>query len=360
MSLIFKNKFIFRFFRVSKSKFIEIKLFLFSLIYFFVNSRRFDYGWYEINRKFIIKENIYVNEHFKNINESLKPNIKLYNFLGRTNNITNYVYGFHPEMNIKIFPNSKIITRKFHKPQLASDYSDRRSSMQKYIPGPKFKIKNDFEYDEEILSGKSFQISEDNKVFLILLDQYRKLSVNLNYLNEKIKNLDSLRSVTRLYEKTIMNRLSINPKLLIRLITNPLYVISKGSDLAGPNLIYSDNKIISLDWEPRELQHRVFWSDISNLILNVDPAGFFLGKYNNFLKEFFNSIDDMVLNDDNKLSNTIVAASIFWNLPNLHFIDFESINLNQLDSIIKNISIDDLERAAITSEILFNKNAASK
>ena len=60
--------------------------------------RNYEPGWYYINRKFIVKADIEVNNHFYNTILRLRPFIKLYNLFGSKDCVTDFVHGMHPDI----------------------------------------------------------------------------------------------------------------------------------------------------------------------------------------------------------------------------------------------------------------------
>lgn len=359
MRLISYNRHVYRAIRALIGALHNYKKFFYSLACFFAKGREFERTWFHINRKFITKQGVLVNDHFKQTILGLRPNLRLYNFLGKKSNVSNFVYGIHPDMEILIFPHSGLVRRIFKQPELTSEYSDLRLLMQKYLPGPKFSIKSLFEYDEQLLLGVDFELSAQNQPhFSKLLEQLRELAANSCVTHDKIPVSISFMSVFGKYEALLPGSLQIDSGLLASILTTPLFVPSKGSDLAGPNILFEKTRLSLLDWEPRELKYRVYWSDILNIVLSVDPAGFFSGKYRDFITGFLREIGGPIPElDDRVLCNSLVAANSFWNMPEVHFCDFNQISCADIDAIFSQLKLADLKKCCITTEILCKKYA---
>jgi len=358
MSIIFRNRVTYRLYRVIKSKFLELKYFLTTLKYFLMHFRNYEPGWYNINRKFIVKADIEVNNHFYNTILRLRPFIKLYNLFGSKDCVTDFVHGMHPDMDIKIYPQKELIKRIFKQPVLNNDYQKRRDLIQQFIPGPSFSINTNYEYEERLLIGESFTLSKNNNhQFIILLNQFKNLAISESKINNIIDS-KNIKPIFKAYSDIISKKIQIDLNFLQNLLSTSHFVVSKGSDLAGPNIIMSKNNLILIDWEPRELKSRAYWSDLVNLILNTDPTGFFSYKYRLIFLELIKAVDNLNLNiNDKNFINTLAAANSFWNLPNLHFLDFDHLTSEEFEIIINSIEISDLMTAVSSTEILCNKYA---
>jgi hypothetical protein len=359
MKLLSYNRHVYRAIRVLIEVLNNYRKFLYSLGRFLSKGREFERTWFHINRKFITKQGILVNDHFKQTILSLRPTLKLYNFLGKKGNVNNFVYGIHPDMEIMIFPHRGLVRRIFKRPELTGEYLELRLLMQKYLPGPKFSLKSHFEYDEQMLLGLDFVFSAQNQPhFLKLLDHFRELAVNNCVTHDKISTSISFMSVFRKYEALLSTSLQIDSGLLSSILATPSFVPSKGSDLAGPNILFEENRLSLLDWEPRELQYRVYWSDIINIILSVDPAGFFSGKYRHFIMDLLREIGGPIPElDDRVFCNTLVAANSFWNMSDVHFLDYNQMSCADVDAIFSQLKLADLKKICITTEILCKKYA---
>lgn len=359
MSFYFK-KFLYRFLRLALSQLNNILFLIYSLKYFFLNCFVFEKGWYRVNRKFIAKNNLSINKHFTETILKIRPTLNLYNFFGSNKTKTEYVLGLHPKMHIKIFPKSGIIKRIFKKPSIDIPYEEKRNLMQKYIPGPKFEVINQNEFHEDLIDGEAFIFSRRYELqFLILLDKFKNLAISHNKYEKIICSNKQLYNISKMYSEMIKDKLDINIETLKYICTTPSLVLSKGSDLAGPNLILKKgDNLFLIDWEPHELKYRVFWSDILNLVIKVDPVGFFSGTYNLFLKDFFFSFERKIdIFKDSNIYNTLAAANSFWNIPALHFAELDKLSEDEFNSIFKELKMRDLKKAVLDTQILCGKYA---
>jgi hypothetical protein len=351
--------FSFRVYRLVVAKWVELERFFCAIQWFWHNATRFDRSWYIINRKFIVKDGLEIHEHFLSNIMNIKPAIKVFNFWGSKGKKTNFALGLHPDMEIKIFPNSEIVCRKFKQPVINTCYGERRALMQAYLPGPPFKLKSPFEFEEKLLPGKKFEYSALHKTkFHFLLQRLCDLSLDLNSRNSKASGSACLQSLVKAYAEMLQIRIPIDQGFLTTLLTTQFWVPSKGSDLAGQNLILLGDELVAIDWEPKELKYRPYWSDIVNLIIRTDLDGLFRGSYTKKISYLIKGVTGYSPDlNEAILFNTLVAASSFWNLPILHFLDFENLSVGCFDTIIDSVSVAHLRSAAVTCEILCQKNA---
>lgn len=297
----------------------EFKSFLKNIIYFLRNINSFEKGHYFINSRVIIKNDYLIHDHFNKTTLSKKPKIKIYNKFGRLGSGKDML-GFHPDMYIEIDFKNKIVSKTFFKEVDLSEYSNRRNQLSKYVAAPRYTLVNNKKYEEELIHGRRFVLNEANTCKLKkLLNEFKDFTISSLSLNEP---LDSAADQLHLISQVLCRKIDIDIKFFEKLLLTSKVVVSKGSDMAGANILETNDRLVLIDWEPKELKNRFFWTDAINLIIKSDPIGFVQGKYTKYLNTLLMldgiNTDDV---DKKKYLISILCASFVGNLKNIHTID---------------------------------------
>lgn len=279
----------------------------------------FKRGIYIINPRVIMQKEYINHQHFIKTTLNLYPRVNIYNLCGSKNSSVSMV-GFHPDLRYSIDFLRRKVTKSFYIDVNLEKYSKKRSAMGKHIASPRYKIIDKKKYYEELILGDPFNLSSENyHKFIDLLDGYKAFIKTSSLVcvatSETKKKLEVI-------TKTASDEIKLDSELFVNLMSTNYICLSKGSDIAGPNIIESDEGLVLIDWEPKELKYRRFWIDVVNLIMKCDPVGFMLGKHDIYLTEIFlaHGISDV---DHDKIETkiAIIFASLLANLSDIDNVD---------------------------------------
>lgn len=302
-----------------KFRYKYIRLFIINLRFFLLNFRSFKTGKYIINSRVIIQKAHIEHEHFQKTIMNWKPSITLNNYLGSKESAISMI-GFHPDLRYTLDFDNQTVTKSFYRDMNLLQYSGKRREFSNYVAAPEYEIIDANQYREDLIIGKPFSLNHQNVIkFDMLLAEYNNfLSASVYQSDDYTDQRKEFSEISRCIDKLI----NINKSLFNSLVFTNYFSLSKGSDIAGPNIIEAEEKLVLIDWEPGALKYRRFWVDVINLIIKSDPTGFMQGKYDPFLKELFckfgvntkptNEIDDKI---------AIFCASTLVNLKKLDEVD---------------------------------------
>ena len=295
------------------------RLFIQNLFYFLLNMRDLKPGTYIINPRVIMQKKYIKHQHFKKTTLDLYPRVTIYNFCGSKNSAVSMV-GFHPDLRYTIDFSAQMVIKSFNVDVNLENYSKKRSAMSKYIVAPSYYPIDAKQYSEELILGKSFNIGNDNYY------KFKELLANYKMFLENSAKIHMSKENNKKWVDPITNRLAeqipLNSALFEELIMTNYICLSKGSDIAGPNIIESAEGLVLIDWEPKELKYRRFWVDIINLILKCDPNGYMQGKYESYLREIFSAFGiNNSMGNEAEDNNAIILASFLTNLKNIDHLD---------------------------------------
>jgi hypothetical protein len=287
--------------------------------YFLLRINSFERGSYSINAKLIYKVGSLRSQHLLDTVAIRPPRVIVYNPFG-CNVGGDLLIGFHPDQRYKIDFNNKTIIRTYYDDHALNHYSILRTEMTAFIPAPRFDILGALSYREEFIDGFTFQLAAGNlQKFDSLLSNFLALVGStaraIRYSCNSIERL--VEAVNYAYRKVDADR-----DLLFELLVHANMVVSKGSDLAGPNLLESDSGLFLIDWEPKELKYRRAWIDPVNLIVKCDFQGLIAGDYTKYIAGLFSAcgVDHDFRCTDREI-RSILFASLLCNLPELHKFD---------------------------------------
>lgn len=324
------------------SKFYTITGFLRNILYFCRYSKTFERGVYLINSRLIIKQDITDNEHFIKTTLSKWPKLyitkKSYSDPGARN-----MLGFHPDMYIHINFQTKVVSKSFLRSINLVNYEKRRRLLTDYISAPMFQVIDSKTYREELISGREFVLTESNKnKFHLLLLQYITMIESTGQL--RATEAQGYLKNTSLKTK-LENYLDIDINILELLLASQNITMSKGSDIAGPNIIESESKLLLIDWEPKELKYRLYWTDPINLIMKCDPNGLIRSQYQGYLiKLLQNCIPKSTIIENDRFLITLITASFIMNIPKLHQVDLVGKEAENTTTQINKLTKLDLEK----------------
>lgn len=324
-----------------------VRLFIFNLRYFLCNLRQLSPGTYVINSRVIIQKQYVDHEHFRQTILNWKPRITLYNVWGSKDSQENMI-GFHPDLKYTIDFDNRIVTKSFYRDMKLVSYSQKRNIMSNHVSAPDYQIIDTNQYREELIMGKPFCISSKNvEKFDKLLSEFNDLLSSSNY--SRVISMEPTKELAQIAQ-VIMSHININKSLFFALICTNHISLSKGSDIAGPNIIEAEDRLVLIDWEPNALKYRRFWVDIINLMIKCDPIGFLNGEYDGQLVELFYNHDigtNLPITIEDKVA--IFCASALVNIKSIDQIDL----LEDLDQLacggitsIKTLEIQQVARSA--------------
>lgn len=302
-----------------KSSLKPTHLFIRNFSYFLTHMSEFKRGVYIINPRVIMQKEYISHEHFRKTTLDLYPRVNIYNVCGSKNSSVSMV-GFHPDLRYTIDFLKRKVIKSFYIDVNLEEYCKKRSKMSKHIAAPRYKLIDKKKYYEELIIGDPFNLSSDNYYkFINLLDSYKVfLRTSLHVCIATSATKKELNRITT----AVSENIKFDPVLFVNLMSTNYICLSKGSDIAGPNIIESDVGLVLIDWEPRELKYRRFWIDVINLIIKCDPIGFMLGKHDIYLTEIFlaHGISDVEFKKI-ETKNTIIFASLLANLNHIDNVD---------------------------------------
>ena len=315
-----------------------------NALYFITYSNTFEPGVYIINSRFIIKQGITDNEHFIKTTLTKRPQFRIRKN-GCSDKGARNMLGFHPDMHIMIDFEQKVVVKTFLSKVDMHEYESNRRLLTNFISAPKFKVRDKNTYQEELVPGREFLLTSSNKAkFNSLLKQYLRMTetIEQTFPHRATQNCD-----LSLLENYFKPQHDIDFGMLMLLLTTPIMALSKGSDIAGPNIIEDTNRLFLIDWEPKELKIRPFWTDPINLLIKCDPKGFVDNKYQEYLLKLLQRcLSAQAIVENDKLIRTVLAASFLMNLPKIHQFDLVENGTTISEKHIQKVTKLDLEKVS--------------
>ena len=302
-----------------KFRYKYIRLFIINLSFFLLNFRAFKTGKYIINSRVIIQKAYIEHEHFQKTIMNWKPTITLNNYLGSKESAISMI-GFHPDLRYTIDFDNQTVTKSFYRDVNLLQYSGKRMAFSNYVAAPEYEIIDANQYREDLIIGKPFSLNQQNtNKFDMLLAEYNNFLCASVYRRDD--NTDHRKEFSGI-SRRIDTLININKSLFNSLVFTNYFILSKGSDIAGPNIIEAEERLVLIDWEPSALKYRRFWVDVINLIIKSDPAGFTKGKYDLYLKELFSRFG-IITSSPSEIEDkmAIFCASTLVNLKKLDEVD---------------------------------------
>jgi hypothetical protein len=187
----------------------------------------------------------------------------------------------HPIMEIEIDFDDGLVIKKYPQNIDVERFEHDRSMMLEYYSGVPFK-RVDHQFTENLLNGRVLDLNTDRKEFKLFVRRVHEYSTVMighgGAPTKKCLDVDEARNVIKFLRK---KGIELNIQLFLKMIGEVPWIITKGKDLSGTNLIVQHNKIFSIDWEPLELKLRPFYCDTLLLIFKTDTIGVYKGNYDN-------------------------------------------------------------------------------